>query len=98
MIVRPYLVPGNLVVYQPPGRDDIQITVTVRQVLRNGWVVIEYRDGTKRMCRNGEIHPMPESRMKPVASIRMDELVAEYEAMDGDVSSYERLKRKHGVR
>lgn len=97
MIVRPYLTVGNQAIYSPAGREDIQITVTVRQVVRKGqWAIVAYRDGAKRLCRAEQLHPMPEARMKPVVSIR--QVVEEYEAMDGDVSSYERLKKKHGLR
>ena len=96
MIVRPYLTPGNQVIYSPAGREDIQITVTVRQVIRKGqWAIVAYRDGAKRLCRVEQLHPMPEARMKPVVSIR--QVVEDFGARGGDVGSYERLTKKNGV-
>jgi hypothetical protein len=101
MIVRPYIRPGNMVLYSPEGRDDVQISVKVDQVVRAGrGAFIEYADKTLELVDVTRLSPMPAARMKPVASIRqsLDEVIAEYEANDGDINALARLKRKHGIR
>lgn len=99
MIVRPYIRPGNMVVYSPPKRADIEISVRIERVDRLLGVWISYADGTRALVAPESLHPMPAERMQPVASIvQLEDVIAEYEAMDGDVSAADRLKRKHGVR
>lgn len=95
MIVRPYIKPGNMVVYSPPGRDDVRITVTVVSFDPLIGVFIEYAGGVRALVDESRLFPMPEVRMQPVVSIR--QVVDECAANGMDVSSYERLAKKHGV-
>lgn len=99
MIVRPYIHPGNMVVYSPPHRDDVEISVRVEQVDRLVGVWISYLDGSRALVAPENLHPMPAERMQPVVSIvQLEDVIAEYEAMDGDVSAADKLKRKYGIR
>jgi len=95
VIIHPHITPGNLVVYSPPGRDDVQISVTVRAEEWRGETVIQFADGTIKAVDVERLAPMPAERMAPVASIR--QVVKEFAKNGGDVSNWERLARKHGV-
>ena len=53
MIVRPYIRGGNMVVYSPPGRDDMQISVRVEHVDGLIGVWIEYADGARALVAPG---------------------------------------------
>lgn len=101
MMVRPYIQPGNRVLYSHPSRKDVRTVVTVERVDPLVGVWVRYADGDRVLCDESDLHVIPESWMKPVASIRqpsLDDLLAEYEAMDGDVSAAPRLKRKYGMK
>lgn len=96
MIIHPHITPGNLVVYSPEGRDDIQISVTVHSVMEpQQQAVVKYSDGTFELVDYARLAPMPPERMAPVASIR--QVVKEFEKNGGNVSDWQRLARKHGV-
>jgi len=96
MIIHPYITRGNIVLYSPEGRADVQITVTVHDVLAlHDEAVVKYADGTFELVGFARISPMPAERMKPVASIR--QVVREFEKNGGDVSRLGEFKRKHVV-
>lgn len=98
MIIRPYIQPGNMVVYSPPNRDDVEISVRVESIDPLVGVWIAYAGNHRALVDPKRLFPMPEARMQPVASIvQLETIIAEYEANDGDVSAADRLKRKHGV-
>jgi hypothetical protein len=96
VIIHPHITPGNLVLYSPPDRDDVQITVTVLCVAHPGdEVVVKYGDGTVQQVDFSRLQPMAPERMAPVVSIR--QVASEFAANGGDISGFERWKRKHGV-
>lgn len=101
MIVRPYIRVGNMVLYSPEGRDDVQISVKVDQVVRAGrGAFIEYSDGSLELVDCDRLQPMPAARMKPVASIRqqtLEDVVDEFASVGGSTDGFERWKRKHGL-
>jgi len=95
MIIHPHITPGNLVLYSPPGRDDVQITVTVHSVLAmHEEAVVEYSDGKVELVDFARLQPMAPERMAPVVSIR--QVANEFAAAGGDISGFERWKRRHG--
>lgn len=92
MIVRPYIRVGFPVVYSPPDRDDVSISVVVYKVVGKQ-VIVEFADETLRLVDVDRLSPMPEVRMKPTVSIV--QVVDEFEANGGDVNRLDELKRKH---
>jgi len=99
MIVRPYISVGNMVLYSPPGRDDMQISVRIEEIDPLVGVWIEYADKSRALVDMKRLSAMPESRMRPVASIRqpLEYIVDEFAAAGGSVEGFARWKRKHGL-